>query len=96
MASANADSIVAPPPDSPFGHLYDSDWRIDATYERRVEGRVIPLGRLVKKELCGRIYDQDIVLTFIRDNGTTYKHTMEFDSSYRRVITSVTAKINYK
>ena len=95
MASANDDSIVAPP-DSPFGHLYDSDWSIGATYERRVEGRVIPLGRLFKKELCGRAYDQDIVLTFIRDNGATYKHTMEFDSSYRRVTTSVTAKINYK
>ena len=97
-SDANSGSIVAPAPvpDPGFGHIYFDKWQIDATYDRRVEGRVIPLGRLVKKELCGRPYDQDILLTFERANGTKYKHTMEFDRSYRCITTSVTTKINYK
>jgi hypothetical protein len=82
-SDANSGSIVAPAPASEFGHIYFDKWQIDATYERRVKDRVIPLGRLVKKELCGRPYDPDILLTFESSNGTKYTHMMEFDSSYR-------------
>jgi hypothetical protein len=73
-----------------FEHIYYDNWQINATYERKVNNVVIMLGRLVSKNLRGRVYDQDIFLTFERDDGTTYQHVMEFDASYRRVnITSV-------
>lgn len=78
------------PETSKFSHIYYDKWQIDATYERKVNCEVIILGRLVSKSLCGRAYDKDILLNFERDDGTTYQHVMEFDSSYRRVfITSV-------
>jgi len=91
-SDANDDSIVAP--DSEFANIYFDDWNIDDYYEQRTEGRVIPLGRLVKKELenCGR----EVVLTFKRANGTKHTHYLDYDRSYRRVTTSVTTKINYK
>jgi len=51
------------------------------------------LGRLVSKKLCGRTYDPDILLTFERVDGTKYQHVVEFDSSYRRVITSIITSV---
>ena len=76
------------PKTSKFEHIYYDNWHINATYERKVNNDLIMLGRLVSKSLCGRVYDQDIVLTFERDDGTTYQHIMVFDSSYRHVIIS--------
>ena len=72
-----------------FDHIYYDNWKNGAIYERKVKSGVVMLGRLVKKELSGRTYDPDIFLTFERIDGTTYRHRMDFDSSYRRVITSV-------
>ena len=76
-------------PFSKFEHIYFDDWQLGANYERKVKNGVVSLGKLVKKELCGRSYDPDISLTFESNDGATYQHTMEFDSSYRRVITDV-------
>ena len=77
----------------PFVHIYYKDWETGYTYERQVNGCVIMLGRLVDKSLYGRTYDPEILLTFERIDGTTYQHRMEFDYSYRRVITSIITSI---
>jgi hypothetical protein len=76
-----------------FEHIYYSDWLPGATYERKIKGGVVMLGRLVSKKLCGRTYDPDILLTFERVDGTKYQHVVEFDSSYRRVITSIITSV---
>ena len=68
-----------------FGHIYYADWQYGATYERKTKNGIINLGKLVDKELTGRTYDQDIVLTFESTNGTKYTYTMVFDNSYRLV-----------
>jgi len=69
---------------SGFAHIYYDDWQIGANYERMVKGKVIPLGRLIDKKYCGRVYDSDMVMTFERADGTQWEHMIEFDSSYRR------------
>ena len=86
-SDANSGSIVAPTPapaTTEFANIYVNDWKIGDSYEHKVEGKVIPLGRLVKKELknCGR----EVVLTFKRANGTKHTHYLDYDHSYRRVI----------
>ncbi len=66
------------------GHIYYEDWKIGYEYERfnKDKGKIEYLGIAIVKEVSGRPYDQDIVITFDRD-GKTYKHTMAFDYSYR-------------
>ena len=68
--------------DGEFGHIYYEDWKIGYEYERFFNGKIEYLGIAIFKQVAGRPYDQDIVITFDRD-GETYKHIMAFDYSYR-------------
>ena len=68
--------------DGGFGHIYYEDWKIGYEYERFFNGKIEYLGIAIFKEVSGRPYDQDIVITFDRD-GKTYTHIMAFDYSYR-------------
>ncbi len=68
---------------STFGHIYFDDWKVGSKCQRKVKGTVIEMGTVVAKELIGRVYDQDIQLTFEKD-GKQYQHVMDFDKSYRQ------------
>lgn len=68
--------------DNGFGHIYYDDWIIGNEYERRINGKVEYLGKVISKEAIGRLYDQDIAITF-ENNGEKYTHIMAFNHSYR-------------
>ena len=40
------------------------------------------LGTFVESRLSGRVYDQDIILTFRRDNSETHSLTWDFKSYF--------------
>lgn len=69
-------------PDNGFGHIYYEDWKIGYEYERLIKGKVEYLGIAIFKEVVGRPYDKDIVITFDKD-GEKYTQIMAFDHSYR-------------
>ena len=69
-------------PDNGFGHIKYDDWKIGFEYEKPIKGKVEYLDEVISKELEGRPYDQDILITFSK-NGKQYKHIIEFDYSYR-------------
>jgi hypothetical protein len=68
--------------DDGFGNIYYDDWEIGFEYERRINGKIEYLGKVVSKEAIGPPYDQDIAITFEK-NGEKYTHIMAFDHSYR-------------
>lgn len=70
-----------------FGHIYFDEWKIGESYCRKLaDGSIIELGTVQSKQLIGRSYDPDIEITFQLPDGTTYKHVVEFDSSYKSII----------
>jgi len=69
-------------PDNGFGHIYYDDWIIGYEYEKLIKGKVEYLGTVILKEVIGRQFDQDILITFKKDKES-YTHIMDFDYSYR-------------
>lgn len=75
-----------------FKHISYTEYVIGASYEYKDWSKTISrqkeviedLGVLVAKKLCGRPYDQDVILTFQKPDGTTYEHVMEFGDNYRK------------
>jgi hypothetical protein len=67
-----------------FRHIYFNDWVIGSQCQRKVNNTIVNMGIVVGKELVGRQYDPDIMLTLEKD-GEKYTHIMEFDSSYRQI-----------
>lgn len=65
-----------------FGHIYYDEWIIGYEYERRIRDNIEYLGIVIVKELVGRPYDQDILITF-DIYGNKYTHIIAFDHSYR-------------
>lgn len=71
-----------------FHHIYFNDYKIGTSYECK-EHKIgylpkgVDLGVLVSKKLAGRPYDQDIILTFKKPDGTTYEHCVLFGDNYR-------------
>lgn len=83
MLEPDNDHCPSSKSNSNFHHIYFDDWQHGSVYERKTKDGVISMGKLVEKKLSGRTYDPDMLLTFERVDGTKYKHTVAFDSSYR-------------
>lgn len=68
-----------------FTLRYVDDFVVGKYYQRWYGGDITDLGQLKAIELTGRVYDQDIELTF-ELNGSTYTHTV--DGYYRETYVS--------
>jgi len=75
-----------------FQHIYFNQYVIGASYEFKDWSKTISrqkeviedLGVLVAKKEAGRRFDEDIILTFKKSDGTTYEHVVLFGDNYRR------------
>jgi hypothetical protein len=67
-----------------FRFIYYDEYEIGKMYEEKTrDGRIVLLGVLVKKELTGRVYDQDIELTFRDEKGNLNIMEVDFGHKYR-------------
>lgn len=67
-----------------FRFIYYNEYEIGKMYEEKTsDGRIVLLGVLTKKELTGRVYDQDIELTFRDEKGNLNTMEVDFRHKYR-------------
>jgi hypothetical protein len=67
-----------------FRWIYFNEYEIGRKYEEKTKnGQIIVLGILENKELTGREYDPDMILTFKDENGNLNKIDVDFRSKYR-------------
>ncbi len=67
-----------------FRFIYFNEYEIGKMYEEKThDGRIILLGVLEHKELSGRAYDPDILLTFKDVKGNLNRMEVDFRNTYR-------------